>query len=112
MNNLSTLKGYMARSQNRTRLYVVTDEFALACMAYNPREEENSLFLDIGPYAVCSFETGNLVDRSIDFKNLHLREGDKFTRRFETHLRHLRGKRVTEKYLAAAQQIDSTAEKI
>ena len=98
---LETLRKYFKRSK-RTKLYITTDEFLIAGYVCNPREEKDSLLVDIGPYIIYSFVRKEILQTSNDFKALRLTAETKITRRFQTHRRHLEDRQYPQEYFQRA----------
>ena len=98
---LQTLRKYFKRSK-RTKLYITTDAFLISGYVYNPREEKDSLLVDIGPYIIFSFGRKEILQSSGDFKALCLTAETKITRRIQTHRRHLQDREYPQEYFQLA----------
>ena len=101
---IETLRKYFQR-EGRTKLYVTTPEFLLAGHAFNPREEGDSLLLDVGPYVVYSFGRREIIRSQNDFMGLRLDQGSRMTRKFRTHRSHVGNVGYFADYLRLAKEL-------
>ena len=92
---IETLGKYFRQSK-RTKLYMATSKFLVAGYVSNPREEGDALLVDVGPYLIYSFARQEILQSSHEFKGLQLTADTRITRRFHTHLRHLKGQEFAE----------------
>ena len=76
---LATLKSYFRHRGKKTKLYLINgeypDEFLIAGFASNPREEGESLQIDVGPYVVYSFQRDSVVRSGGHYWGLRLEPG-------------------------------------
>ena len=73
--------------------------------AHNCRRDEESLFVDLGPFVEYSFKTQLVVEDRENVRVLQFSDGCKVTRRIQTHRKHLRGKAPVEDYLRRAWEL-------
>lgn len=83
---IETLKKYFMHNE-RAKIYLTSDKYLLAGYASHPREDGSAVMLDIGPYVVYSKEREETIYAERTF-SLKVSDGDKITRRFQTHKRH------------------------
>lgn len=63
------------------------DEYLLAGFAGNPRMDGEELLLDVGPYVVFSFRSGESLRSSASFRGLRVGPRSSVTRRLHTYRR-------------------------
>lgn len=101
---IDTLRRCLRRNE-RTKLYISTDEFLMAVYVYNAREEGEELLVDVGPYLVYSFARREILHSTRDFRGMRLGEQTRVTRRLNTYRRHVAGRSVPDEFLERAWEL-------
>lgn len=101
---LETLREVLLR-HGRIKLFVATDAQCLCTYVSRPQPDAEGLVLDTDSSLCVPFASGDVRFDAFGSGALRLCDGDRFTRRIQTHRRHLDGRNVPTEYFARANQL-------
>jgi hypothetical protein len=88
---LERLKIFFRERRRKAKLYIISGEYPDGCLlagyAYHPRETDDGLVVDMGPYVTYSVMSGEVMKSRNELQGINLGREVKVTRRFNTHLR-------------------------
>ena len=101
---LETLRQVLIR-QARIKLFISTDELCLCTYVSQPWPTVDGIVLATDSSLRVAFADGKVEFDAFGTGPFALRVSDRFTRRIETHRRHLEGRPVPAGYFARASQL-------
>ena len=100
-----TLRRVLER-QSRVKLFVATEAFCACCYVSGPQTEtDGNLTLRTDSMLRVRFDTGSLEFDPFGGDDLELAASARFTRRIQTHRRHLHMHRIPEEYFVRAHEL-------
>jgi hypothetical protein len=101
---LETLRDVLLR-HGRIKLFVASDAQCLCTYISRPQPTADGLVLATDSSLSVLFADGEVTFDAFGSGALTLRDGDLFTRRIQTHRRHVAGRDVPTEYFARANQL-------
>jgi hypothetical protein len=95
----------LLQQQGKVKLFVVADEFALCGYALTQSESALGVMIDFGASVRAVFATGAVLREPHRSGTMVVTSGTRFTRRMQTHRRHLAGRQLPASYFAAADEL-------
>jgi hypothetical protein len=101
---LETLRNVLKR-HSRIKLYIVTESFCACAHVSQPRQTENGLRVHADSLLRVSFDSMAMSFDPFGDQEFVISNDDRFTRRLQTHRRHLQDVAVPPDYLRRAAEL-------